>query len=738
MKRLSVAILALIATFSLVRADEGVAASRKKVGLVLSGGGAKGVAHVGVLKVLEEAGIPIDYIAGTSMGSIVGGMYAIGYTTDELDSLFRAQNWGALLSDRISRSDRLYAERITADKYILEVPFSRSTGIKVPAGLLAGQNVLNMLNELTLGYHNVASFDELPIPFACVSYDIVSGEEYVAREGNLPAAIRASMSIPGAFTPMEIDSMLLVDGGVRNNFPVDVVRDMGADIIIGVDVGSGPPSFEELKTATGLLDQMLTLVSSAKWEENMQYVDLYIHPETEPYGTASFNTAAIDSLIVRGERKAREQWDDLIALKEQIGLPDDHVFAPVSAAAKEDAAFYVGGVVFDGLTGQQNNFMTSYVGLEPHSIVTRQRLNEVVSALRGSGLFSYVTYTLDNRPPYNLTFYVTERERSSFSVGFRFDSEELASILLNTTFSSVKGNIYSPKAGITARLSGSPFVNVYFDTGRRFLISNLHISYMFRHNDFTVYQDGDKHHTSTFNMNKAEASFSNIYLKNFNAALGVRYEHFDYNDFLYQDAEVKIPVQANGFLNYYAQLHYESFDDAFYPTRGASLVADYTLYTDNGVGYNEGSPFSALQYSFEWARSLGERFTLVPALYGRTIFGGDVAYPYLNYVGGRYAGRYMEQQLPFVGVGNVEIFRNSVMMARLNLRTRLWKYHYLTVKTNCAIVGNDFFDMFTFDDDLIGYGIEYSYRTPVGPLMLEVSGRGDKFGAVYLGFGKFF
>lgn len=171
---------------------------RRKVGLVLSGGGAKGVAHIGVIKVLEEAGIPIDYIAGTSMGAIIGGLYSIGWSTQELDSLVRNQDWMALLSDKIPRRDKLLSEKEITDMYILSVPLSLDKKFSIPSGVLAGQSVLNLLNEMTLGYHDDdLDFDSLPIPFACVAYDMVKGEEQVYRHGNLPLAIRASMSIPG-------------------------------------------------------------------------------------------------------------------------------------------------------------------------------------------------------------------------------------------------------------------------------------------------------------------------------------------------------------------------------------------------------------------------------------------------------------------------------------------------------------------------------------------------------------
>ena len=209
---------------------------RKKVGLVLSGGGAKGVAHIGVLKVLEEAGIPIDYIAGNSMGAIVGGLYAIGYSPQALDSLVRTQNWVGLLADKITRDNLLFTEKEVRDKALFTIPFDRER-FHISTGILSGSSVMDMLSELARDYHDVASFDSLPIPFACIAYDLISGDEVVMREGSLPVAIRASMSIPGAFSTVERNGQILIDGGVINNFPANVVREMGADIIIGVNVG---------------------------------------------------------------------------------------------------------------------------------------------------------------------------------------------------------------------------------------------------------------------------------------------------------------------------------------------------------------------------------------------------------------------------------------------------------------------------------------------------------------------
>ena len=233
---------------------------RKKVGLVLSGGGAKGMAHIGALKIIEEAGIPIDYVVGTSMGSIIGGLYAIGYTPEQMDTMVREQDWSYLLSDRISRREKNMAEREVDEKYVISVPFSKKAIQDVTGGLIKGQNIGNLFSELTLGYHDSINFNKLPIPYACVSENIVNGKEYVFHSGVLSTAMRASMAIPGVFTPVRLDSMVLIDGGVVNNYPVNVAKQMGADVIIGVDVQSTLRPASELENAGAILGQLIDLM----------------------------------------------------------------------------------------------------------------------------------------------------------------------------------------------------------------------------------------------------------------------------------------------------------------------------------------------------------------------------------------------------------------------------------------------------------------------------------------------
>ena len=241
------------------------ASGRPKVAVVLSGGGAKGTAHIGALKVIEEAGIPIDYVVGTSMGAIVGGLYSIGYTPQQLDSMVNAQNWKFLLSDAPNPKDVLLDDRLKSERYVLSIPFSLKSAAVSDAGIIKGKNLARLFSTLTEGYQDSVDFSRLPIPFACVSENLVNGSEVVFHEGILATSMRSSMSIPGVFAPVDLDGMVLVDGGMVNNYPVDVALAMGADYIIGVDVQSPLLKASELKSVKDIFGQIINLQGEKKY-----------------------------------------------------------------------------------------------------------------------------------------------------------------------------------------------------------------------------------------------------------------------------------------------------------------------------------------------------------------------------------------------------------------------------------------------------------------------------------------
>lgn len=710
---------------------------RRKVGLVLSGGGAKGVAHIGVIKVLEEAGIPIDYIAGTSMGAIIGGLYSIGWSSQELDSLVRNQDWMALLSDKIPRRDKLLAEKEIADTYILSVPLSFDKRFSIPSGVLAGQSVLNLLNEMTLGYHSDdLDFDSLPIPFACVAYDMVKGEEKVYRRGNLPLAIRASMSIPGAFAPVIRDSMVLVDGGIYNNFPVDVARDMGAEVIIGVDLAAGLHDMEGLTSMMGLIDQITTFLGREKYTQNLQQVDLYLKPDIKPYTSSSFTPEAVDSLLVRGERCARESWERIVALQDCIYSGNTYMVRKERILADDSDSVRIGNIEFIGLTRNEEAFLRPSFGIHEESVITKGRLNDAISRLRGSGAFSYVTYTLNNRPPYTLTVSVDEKQEAMVNVGFRFDTEEMASILLNTTL-SLRG-FQGPRLGLTVRLNENPYVKLDFSSSN-ILMGRLSLSYMYKSNNYRLYRNGRGTNNITCGQNRIELFFSPANSIMFNPKVGVNYEHFNYNSFLFASDDDRLAVKPRGFINYYLTGSLETLNDHYFPTRGVSVYAKAMLHTDNGYGYNQGTPFASIAYHCRWALSTNDRLTFIPSIYGRTLIGNEVAYSYYNYVGGEIAGRYMDQQIPFVGINHMETAARSILTLHLEARIRIFARHYLSFKGAYGIQNENFFNMFTESRNIFGAGLKYAYNSPIGPisLLFDYSGNSRTLG-IYFSLGKTF
>ena len=296
---------------------------RKKVAVVLSGGGAKGMAHIGVLKVLERAGIPVDIVTGTSMGSIIGGLYAIGYNANALDSMVRVQDWTYVISDREDMRNQSIDDRQKQNTYFFTTGMTIGKRDMNAGGFIKGKNLAELFQQLCTGYTDSLDFTkDLPIPFACVATNIVDNSEVDFHSGRLAQAMRASMAIPAAFSPVRIGDMVLVDGGLKNNYPADIARQMGADVIIGVTVQGAPKVAEDMNGTMSIISQIVDVNCKNKVEDNLAITDLHLQVNTKGYGSASFTPAAIDTLIRRGEEEAMSHWADIVALKKRIGIDD--------------------------------------------------------------------------------------------------------------------------------------------------------------------------------------------------------------------------------------------------------------------------------------------------------------------------------------------------------------------------------------------------------------------------------
>ncbi|QXI13512.1 patatin-like phospholipase family protein [Pseudomonas zeae] len=305
-------------------------APRPKVGLVLSGGAARGLAHIGVLKALEEQGIKIDAIAGTSMGAVVGGLYASGYKIDELEKLALNIDWQAALSDAPPREDVPFRRKQDDRDFLVKqkLSFRDDGSLGLPLGVIQGQNLALLLESLLAHTSDTRDFDKLPIPFRAVATDIANGEKVVFRKGHLPQVIRASMSIPAVFAPVELDGRLLVDGGMTDNIPLDVVREMGVDVAIVVDIGTPLRNRKQLTTVVDVLNQSITLMTRSNSEEQLAALkssDVLIQPALAAYGVTDFGKA--QDMIDAGYRATRILDARLAVLK-----PEESQDAELAAA----------------------------------------------------------------------------------------------------------------------------------------------------------------------------------------------------------------------------------------------------------------------------------------------------------------------------------------------------------------------------------------------------------------------
>ena len=712
---------------------------RKKVGVVLSGGGAKGMAHIKALKVIEEAGIPIDYIAGTSMGAIVGGLYAIGYTTEQLDSMVRKQDWTFLLSDRIKRSAMSLTDRERSEKYTVSIPFTKTPKDAATGGLMKGQNLANLFSDLTVGYHDSINFNKLPIPFACVAANIVNGEQIVFHDGILSTAMRASMAIPGVFTPVRQDSMVLVDGGIVNNYPADVVKAMGADIIIGVDVQNALKKADKLNSVPDILGQIVDITCQSNHEKNVDLTDTYIRVNVEGYSSASFTPAAIDTLMRRGEEAAKEQWSSLLALKKKIGIAEDYTpkqHGPYSSLSNARTV-YVTDISFSGVEVDDKKWLMKKCNLQENSDITTQQIEQALYQLRGSQSYSSASYTLKETPEgYHLNFLLQEKYERRINLGIRFDSEEIASLLVNAT-ADLKTHIPS-RLALTGRLGKRYAARIDY-TLEPMQQRNFNFSYMFQYNDINIYEEGDRAYNTTYKYHLAEFGFSDVWYKNFRFGLGLRFEYYKYKDFLFKKPEISdLKVESEHFLSYFAQVQYNTYDKGRFPSKGSDFRAAYSLYTDNMAQYNDHAPFSALNASWASVIPVTRRFSVIPSIYGRILIGRDFPYPLQNAIGGDVPGFYIPQQLPFAGVTNLELMDNTIMIASIKFRQRMGAIHYLTLTGNYGLTDSNFFDILK-GKQLFGVSAGYGMDSIFGPLEISLgySNQTDK-GSCFVNLGYYF
>ncbi len=633
-------------------------ARRPRVAVVLSGGGAKGMAHIGVLKVLERAGIPVDIITGTSMGSIVGGLYAVGWDAARLDTLVRGQDWLFLLSDRDDYYSQDLLDREKQGTYFLSktVSLNKGKNLSETGGLVSGKNLRTLFNRLTAGYTDSIDFNRLPISFACVATDIVDYSEYVFHRGVLAEAMRSSMAIPAVFTPVRKGDKILVDGGLRNNYPADIAKQMGADYIIGSTVQDMGRTADVLVTCIGIVAQIIDVNCKHKFDENMAITDIPIWVDTKGYSAASFSETAIDTLIHRGEEAAMKYWDELLELKRKLGIPDDYV--PEHPTLNAEATLPV------SLTVDKEN----------------------------------------ERPKYDLL---------QGSIGLRFDSEEKVAAQLNGIYSAAR---IPMDVEATLRL-GQRMMATATVAWKPKRFARIALSYTYDYSDLDIYKEGTRNFSFTQNHQRTQLGLTGINIKNLGFDVNVAWDFYHIKHLLMsqQPAANESLWGTEHFFSYHAKLRYDSEDQPVFPTRGAKFIAEYAYFTDNFTRYKGNRGFSELKGMWRMSFPVNSRFTLQPMFYGRMLFGTDIPYIRRNYLGGFWFGHYLEQQMPFAGVVDMEMCECHFVAGYLKAQQRVLKNHYLLWNAAVGFHSSDVSSLLK-GKPLIGSEVGYYYKTMFGPL----------------------
>lgn len=748
---------------------------RPTVAVVLGGGGARGMAHLGVLRYLEEMGIPVDLVGGTSMGGLVSGLYSLGFGAEYLDSLVRAIDWTVMMSDKIPDSFQTYKVRRNKERFALTVPFHyddedmrnrimRQTrfnknyeqsdtrsgdmsqemmakiGMGLPDGFLFGYNVRNTLSSVTVGYQDSVAFDQLPVPFFCVATDMLSMNEKNWTAGSLVDAMRSTMAIPGYFRPVRIEGMVLVDGGTRNNFPVDIAKAMGADIVIGSEMPT-PRTLADLGGLANLIMQNITLMSVDICEANRKNTDILLQHELKGYTMLSFDSKSVDDIIAQGYAKAVENKEAFEKIAKRVGAAAGAPGAPAQERRQAiDLAkrkVRVGEIRYEGVTEKESQYIISPALLPRDGMYGREEIEGILSALYGTKAFESVTYRVSGaEEPYTLIFDCQKGQTSEAGVGLHVDQDE--AIYLGAHL------------GIgTRRLSGLRFVSelkigqvsqLDLDLSYKPLaqLPVVGVTWKNSYRNFSYRIDDDAHARSFSKAryngvnSRVEVYAEDAHMVYGNVRFGAAYEMEPYENYLDDQLHWEGWDLKSRWFSTFASLRYDTFNESYFPTRGYRLKLDtryvfdgYSIYLEDkgmeaGEHYEgEVPPYSVGTAHASVALPLGRVVVLQPSVY----FGWQTEQPgHMNFIhtlaaGGSLASRYIDNQIPFFGFSQGFFVCDSfAATAQMDVRFRLNHKNFLTVRGGVFQDKGELADLVKTPLSAYAFGAEFGQKTIVGPM----------------------
>ena len=653
---------------------------RPTVAVVLSGGGAKGAAEVGALKYLEEQGIPIDFICGTSIGGMIGGLYALGYKSDDIHELFTTQDWGITLTDRIDNKYYSFRQKQYNDKYVLSVPFKyededflarvreqeryevsgddnsntarrqdfktkkgvNTLASSLPSGYVYGFNVNNLLSSLTVGYQDSLSFANFPIPYACVASDMVSVKAKNWGSGVLKEAMRSTMSIPGLFDPVRTQGMVLVDGGTRNNFPTDIAKAVGADYIIGIELSDLSPSYSELNNIADILMQFIKMLGTDSFDKNIDEADLVVKPRLDGFNMLSFNPEAVDTMVLRGYRAAQKQAGLIAEIKSIVPDAQTNLTAPKAVDIRKRKV-QVKSVQFNGVTDEESLILQRMVGMDVGSRVDAADLNRAMSIVQATGTFESVVYSLLGKTePYDLVFNCKKGPVHQAGLGLRMDTEEWVSIALNIGLNAHK--LRGPKLDFHGKIGQNQNADLKFTLGNPGHPS-FNAEAFVGHYYGQIHQYGEKLYRSMYPEDirdllttpstsvtkiRNDASYwthkEMVYIQQmmwtrYNLQIGLKNQYYSLSPRQYYSSTISrdfgSEVMSGDYVGAFMNFEVYSIDNKFFPSKGVEFRLNYVADLVK-VHVPAFRPIQSAGLDFRFVVPFGDRVALIPDIHLRT------------------------------------------------------------------------------------------------------------------------
>ena len=704
---------------------------RPKVGVVLSGGGAKGFAHIGALRVIEEAGIPIDYIAGTSMGSIIGGLYAVGYDPDMMQKLCTEQDWNLIMKDQIPRRFIPLEKRINERHYIVTLPYKNGQ-LKIKRSLIDGMYVNMLLTRLMMPAYKQRDFSKLPVPFLCIATDMITADPIEFTSGSLAQSIRSSMSIPFLFEPVDYEGYLLCDGGLTNNFPVRNVREKGADIIIGVDLEIIKSDPNVLDNSLKVLERLISVVSQDESNKAREECNILIRPQLGKANMMSFND--FSPIINCGEEGAREKFPELKRLADSLQAlgpfeVERHHTQPIDRVM-------IAGVEVEGLDEYNTKLLKSEFGDEFPQEFLIEDIETILVKIYSTGYYSNVWYELTDTPEGNIIqLHCKNRTSLNFSIAGHYDNNYGIGILLNMnartshfTYNidlNIAENPYF-KAGITHRytrmLSGTAEVsalnlkvNYFYPTGK------IYDQVRYQRNALNLYFQVAPTATQAIKFGA---------IANYSMAQDLQYYYDDADE---DDAKHTFKPEL------YCYYFFNNEDQTDFPTSGwnVNMLGKCIMY-DGVFSDAESRPYFTVQGNVRKSFPIGQRHAFRVGLVGAMRLGKMELDPYDQFfIGGQSKMYYLDNLMRFTGLPFVSIMTEYAAYTKTAWQWNFYKNFYAVANCDAGyfrdFITMDIYDyMYNYFNEgykhwfepnhfVMGAGLTLGYKTMVGPIELELS-----------------